>query len=186
MRRPTPPPLSPFRPGTIHPWRRAVAALALLAALAPLALAATAGAGGRDDPDAIVGLWRTAPTENGFARVEIVRRDDAYFGTLVWLDEETYPADDPMAGRVKVDRENPDPALRDRTILGLEIVRGLEWAGDGRWQGGTIYDPESGKTYKSKAELADGGAALDLRGYIGISLLGRTSRWTRVEPVEQP
>jgi uncharacterized protein (DUF2147 family) len=109
------------------------------------------------------------------------RRGDAYFGKIVWINETLYPEDDEMAGQTKVDRENPDPKLQDRPIVGLEIVKGLEYAGGGRWEDGTIYDPESGKTYKSKAQLADGGDTLALRGYIGFSLLGRTSHWQRLE-----
>lgn len=85
-----------------------------------------------------------------------------------------------MAGRPRVDRENPDPALRRRPILGLRLLEGLEHDGDGEWSGGTVYDPETGKTYKSKARLGEGGDVLHLRGYIGFSLLGRTTEWTRV------
>jgi uncharacterized protein (DUF2147 family) len=155
----------------------------LLLALAAVALPAAAGASADDppgDPDAIVGVWETAPTDKGYAHIEIVRRGDAYAGSIVWLDELLYPAGDEMAGQTKIDRMNPDPSLRARPILGLQIVDGLEYAGDGRWHGGTIYDPETGKIYKSKAAIADGGETLKLRGYIGVSLLGRTSQWKRV------
>jgi uncharacterized protein (DUF2147 family) len=150
--------------------------------LAALLVALGAGGAARADEaaDAIVGVWETAHTENGWAHVEIARRGDAYDGTIVWIDEELYRAGDPMAGRVKVDRENPDPALRARPILGLTIVRGLRHVGGDRWDGGTIYDPESGRTYRSKAVLADGGSTLKLRGFLGISLLGRTSAWKRL------
>ena len=99
----------------------------------------------------------------------------------MWLKEPLYPADDGggMAGKPKVDRENPDPARRADPILGLRIVKGFAFA-DGEWQGGTIYDPNNGKTYKCRMWFD--GETLKVRGFIGFSLLGRSTRWTRVGP----
>lgn len=158
--------------------RRLTSALCALLALAASALPGPAA--GADDPDAIVGVWETAPTDKGFAHIEITRAGDHYVGAIVWLNEPLYPAGDEMAGQPKVDRMNPDPAHHARPIIGLQIVDGLSYAGDGSWEGGSIYDPETGKTYKSKASIADGGETLKLRGYIGISLFGRTSQWKRL------
>lgn len=67
---------------------------------------------------------------------------------------------------------------RGKPLLGMEIVRGLRWNGDA-WTGGEILDPDTGKTYRATVRLTDDGRALSLRGYIGISLLGRTQRWVR-------
>jgi len=78
------------------------------------------------------------------------------------------------------DELNPDSALRSRLLLGLTIMDGFDYAGEGKWKNGRIYDPNSGKTYKCKLTLIDENT-LELRGYIGISLLGRTERWTRRE-----
>jgi uncharacterized protein (DUF2147 family) len=162
----------------------ALVALLAATALAPATRADDAGdAGDADDADAadaIVGVWETAPTDKGYAHIEMVRRGDVYDGKIVWLNELLYPQGDEMAGQTKVDRMNPDPALRQQPIIGLAIVHGLRHAGEGSWEGGTIYDPETGKTYRSKASIADGGETLNLRGYIGISLFGRTSQWKRV------
>ena len=82
--------------------------------------------------------------------------------------------------RKKSDKDelNPDPELRDRLLLGLTIMDGFTFAGDGKWKSGRIYDPNSGKTYKCKLTLVDANT-LELRGYIGISLLGRTETWMR-------
>lgn len=82
--------------------------------------------------------------------------------------------------RKKSDKDelNPDPELRDRLLLGLTIMDRFTFAGDGKWKSGRIYDPNSGKTYKCKLTLVDANT-LELRGYIGISLLGRTETWTR-------
>jgi uncharacterized protein (DUF2147 family) len=87
----------------------------------------------------------------------------------------------PNAGDDRPDRDekNPDPALRDRPLTGLELFRGFSYDGDGRWSGGTIYDPNSGKTYRCIITWVDENT-LEVRGYIGVPLLGRTETWTRV------
>lgn len=128
------------------------------------------------DGDAIVGIWATDKAE---AHVEIFRTDEGYAGRIIWLKEPFFPADDSMAGRPKIDRENPDPGLRQREIIGLQIVQGFRYDGDGKWSGGTIYDPENGKTYKAKMWLT-GDATLKVRGYVGVSLFGRTTEWQPV------
>jgi uncharacterized protein (DUF2147 family) len=143
-------------------------------ALACLASAAVAA----DDADRILGLWYTDKDE---AQVRIERASDGYQGTIVWLAEPVFPADDGqgMAGKPKVDRENPDPALRTRPVVGLRIMQGFRFAGEGEWRDGSIYDPNNGKTYRCRMRLTDDGR-LHVRGYIGISLLGRTTAWRRV------
>lgn len=77
----------------------------------------------------------------------------------------------------KLDAKNPDEEKRSRNLIGLTILEGFKYK-DGRWTGGTIYDAKSGKTYSAKMKLDDK-ETLNLRGYIGISLFGRTSKWTR-------
>jgi uncharacterized protein (DUF2147 family) len=139
-----------------------------------------------DDGDAIVGLWLTAPDEeDGQARVEVFKDGDSYNGKIVWLEKPVYPPDDDggMPGQEKVDRENPDAELRNRPIQGLQIMFDFQYAGKNKWKKGTIYAPDEGKTYKCKATLTDDGS-LKVRGFIGISMLGRTERWTRVEAEE--
>ena len=78
----------------------------------------------------------------------------------------------------RLDAENPDPALRSRPLRGLVIMTGFRYEGDGEWTGGRIYDPNSGNTYKGTIRVVDS-ITLKLRGYVGISLLGRTDTWTR-------
>ena len=82
------------------------------------------------------------------------------------------------------DRNNPEPALRQRPVVGLEILHGLTPGADGTWTDGRIYDPGSGSTYTCNIVL-DGDDRLRLRGYIGIPLLGRTTTWTRVGAEKQ-
>ena len=75
---------------------------------------------------------------------------------------------------------NPDPELRERPLLGLTIMTSFKADGDSRWKGGSVYDPNSGKTYKCKLKLIDKNT-LEVRGYIGVSWLGRTEKWTRYD-----
>ena len=138
------------------------------------------------DPDAILGLWATDPEdEGGQAHVEIFVDGDRYSGRIVWLEEPVYlPGDeDGEAGTPKVDTENPDPALRSRPILGLDMLEGFVYDGEGTWHRGTVYDPNDGKTYKCKMRLEDADT-LKVRGFIGFSMLGRTEVWTRVREGE--
>jgi uncharacterized protein (DUF2147 family) len=147
--------------------RRVLPILLLLLAVPPVPA---------DEADEIVGLWITEGEDH--ARVEIRREGDEYRGRIVWLAEPEFPEGDTMAGRIKIDRNNPDPALRERPIVGLEILEGFRWAGGERWTGGKIYDPKNGKTYRCRIRLTEDGA-LRVRGFVGISLLGRTAVWTR-------
>jgi len=125
------------------------------------------------DGEGILGLWYT---EEKDCKVEIFK----YCGRIVWLKDPLYPADDDMgmAGRPVVDRENPNPALRSRPVMGLQLMEGFAYMGENTWQNGTIYDPERGKTYKCKLILSAPNR-LDVRGFVGIPLFGRTSHWTR-------
>ena len=130
------------------------------------------------NPDAVLGRWLDG---KGKAHIEIYKNAGKYYGKIVWLKEPAYPADDRkgMAGKTKVDRENPDPKLRKQPILGLVILRDFVFS-DNIWQSGRIYDPENGKDYKCKMTLKSPDA-LDVRGFIGFSLIGRTENWTRVK-----
>ena len=76
----------------------------------------------------------------------------------------------------------PTSKLRTHPVLGMRIVSGLRGNAADGWTGGTIYDPESGSSYHCKASVEPGGNRMDLRGYIGFSLLGRTEVWTRWQP----
>ena len=80
--------------------------------------------------------------------------------------------------RATTDVHNPDPALRDRPLVGLEIFSGFKYDGDGAWSGGFIYDPNSGNTYRCKITLLDPDT-LKVRGFIGVALFGRTETWKR-------
>lgn len=78
----------------------------------------------------------------------------------------------------RLDIENPDPSLRTRPLRGLTILSDFSDEGNGHWSGGRVYDPNSGNTYKGTITVVDD-ATLKLRGFIGISLFGRTETWQR-------
>ncbi|KAB1064065.1 DUF2147 domain-containing protein [Salibacter halophilus] len=123
--------------------------------------------------DAVLGKWET---KNGKSHVEIYKKDGEYYGKIVWLKE---PLNE--EGKPKVDKNNPEEDMRSRPLKGLELLREFEYdADDEMWEDGEIYDPESGDTYSCEMSL-EGDNKLKVRGYLGISLLGRTTVWTRVE-----
>lgn len=68
---------------------------------------------------------------------------------------------------------------KDQPIVGLTILKDLKKTGENEWSGGNILDPENGKVYNAKMSLADDGKKLNVRGFLGISLLGRTQTWVR-------
>jgi uncharacterized protein (DUF2147 family) len=148
----------------------------MLACLLVLLCVASAAAWA-DDGDAVLGKWLTA---DGKAKVEIVKHGDAYDGNIVWLKDPLYTAEDKEGtpGQPKVDLKNPVKALQARPIIGLPLIQGFKYAGDNVWSDGQIYDPESGKLYSCKLTMMMDGS-LKVRGYVGISLFGRTEIWTR-------
>jgi uncharacterized protein (DUF2147 family) len=129
------------------------------------------------EPASITGLWLN---QEKSAQVEIYESTGRIYGKIVSLKEPVYPPDDPlgMAGRPKIDRNNPDPLKRKRPLVGLLILDAFRRTGDRTWEDGFIYDPKNGKTYRCKMTL-DTPNTLFVRGFIGFSLLGRTTTWTR-------
>ena len=129
--------------------------------------------------DAILGIWLT---EEGTSQIEITKASNGqYVGKIVWLDE---PLDE--NGRPKMDKENPKDNLKNQRLLGLQILKGFSYnSSDKEWSGGTIYDPDNGKTYTAFMKL-DGNNKLVLRGYVmGMRMLGRNSVWTRERAIRQ-
>jgi len=87
----------------------------------------------------------------------------------------------------KTDMHNPKPELRDRSLAGIEFLWGFTYeAKKNRWSDGKVYDPDNGKTYEAKMSLEREGTILKMRGFIGVSLFGRTARFERVDAGEFP
>lgn len=122
--------------------------------------------------DAVLGIWQS---EHGNARIQIFKSGEDYSGKIVWLKEEL-----DESGKQKSDENNPSEALRTKPIIGLEALSDFTYKGDGVWEGGTVYDPRSGKKYSCKLAVV-GNGQLDVRAFMGISLIGKTQTWTRVK-----
>lgn len=118
-----------------------------------------------NDADRILGTYLS---ENKTGKVEVTKQNGKYIGTLVWTVVEGAK-----------DEKNPDASLRKRTLKGVVILKDMTYD-NGIWKNGTIYDPESGNTYKATIKLKSDGN-LTLRGYIGVPALGRNSVWTRIK-----
>jgi len=121
--------------------------------------------------DAVIGEWANA---TGEAHVDIVKRNNKYFGKIVWLKN---PKDE--RGAIKTDQKNPNESLRSKPIQGLEILKDFVFDGE-KWTDGKIYDPKSGKTYSCNITLKPDGN-LNIRGYIGLSIIGRSEVWKKVK-----
>ena len=120
------------------------------------------------DPDDVLGYWLT---NDGEAKVEIYKENKKYSGKVVWL--KRMKNED---GTERTDKNNPDKSLQSRPLLGLNLIKNFVFD-RGKWEDGEIYDPESGKTYD--CVIKKKGEKLEVRGYIGISMFGRTVVWTK-------
>ena len=145
-----------------------------LTLLAAVLLSATTVLGaGTDD---ILGIWKTELDES---KVEVYRCGEKFCGKIVWLKRPVYTdGSDGQVGTPIIDRKNHDPDLRNRPLIGLQIMQGFSKQGDTTWGDGSCYDPKSGKSYRGKIRLS-APDRLELRGFIGIPLFGRTPVWTR-------
>jgi uncharacterized protein (DUF2147 family) len=124
------------------------------------------------ESDAILGVWESG---SGKARVKIDKAAEKFTGRIVWLRE---PNND--EGKPKTDKNNPDEKLRSTPLLGYRMLRDFQYKGGKTWEEGTIYDPENGSTYSCTIKMTDENT-LDVRGFIGVSLFGRTDVWKRVQ-----
>ena len=120
-----------------------------------------------------VGRWRTVDDATGRPKSVV----------LIW--EENGKLYGRVQELVDPDPKDPNPTCDDcegdqkgQPVVGLRILWDLQKDGDG-WSGGTILDPANGKTYKCLLSVEDGGTKLKVRGFIGLSLLGRTQYWLR-------
>ena len=123
--------------------------------------------------DKVLGFWLT---EKGTSQVEIYNAEDGkYYGRISWLEE---PNED---GKPKMDKENPDEALKSRPIQGLNILKEFVYnEKDKEWEDGRIYDPDNGKTYDCYMWFDDDANVLYIKGFVmGMRFLGRSTAWKR-------
>lgn len=115
--------------------------------------------------DQIVGEWLSQEKDG---KILIFKQGDKYFGKISW---------GKTPGRK--DELNPDSKLKAREIIGSVILSNFKFTGSA-WEDGKIYDPNSGKTYDCILKLKDQNKTLDIRGFVGVAMFGRTSTWTRI------
>jgi uncharacterized protein (DUF2147 family) len=122
------------------------------------------------DAGSPVGTWKTISDETGKpgAIVEISEKDGVYSGRIVKLLEKS---PDTVCDKCT-------DARKDQPVVGMVFLSGLKADGD-QYTGGEILDPKNGKIYRARMKLIDGGARLEVRGFIGFALLGRTQTWLR-------
>jgi uncharacterized protein (DUF2147 family) len=124
------------------------------------------------DGDRLLGVWEPS---TGRARVKVEKIGTKYYGKIVWLKEPT----DPETNQPKTDKNNPDPGLRNVPLKGYRMLKDFVYKGKDEWADGTIYDPLNGSTYSCTIKMTDENT-LEIRGYIGVSALGRTDIWKRL------
>jgi len=131
-----------------------------------------AGAAFADDRDVVVGRWAAKDSV-----IEVAETDGTLHATIIAILNPVYKeGEDGPVGATRVDLKNPDEGLRARSIVGMDLLSDYAFK-DGKWQG-NIYDPGSGKVYKSQITVSSDGKLL-MRGYIGAPMFGRTQEWIR-------
>lgn len=123
------------------------------------------------------GVMQTWFTKDNKSKVQIYKCGEMICGKFVWLKE---PLDD--SGKPKIDKNNEDEDQRGKPIIGLVMLKDFveDMHDNHKWVGGTIYDPENGKTYSSQMTL-ENDSTLNVRGYVGIPLFGRSQEWVKVD-----
>lgn len=122
-----------------------------------------------------LGKWKTIDDTTGEAKsiIRIWEQDGELFGSIESLFRKPNENPNPLCTKCKGD-------LRGKPVIGLTILKNLK-QDENEWNGGTVLDPEDGKTYQCKIEVVENGSKLKVRGFIGVSLLGRTQYWLRAE-----
>jgi len=141
--------------------------------LATLAMAGSAAA--RDDNLTPAGTWKTIDDTTGKPKSLVVITESN--GVLQGKIEKLFRGADEDQNPKCV---NCKDARKDQPIIGMVMLSGLKYDGK-EWSGGEITDPATGKVYKSKAELTEGGTKLQVRGYVGLPMFGRSQTWVREE-----
>lgn len=146
--------------------KMALRMFAIAALLCGAALAA-------DELDSPVGYWMTIDDNDGKPRgiVKIEEIGGELVGHIVKVFPRPGEEDNPVCVKCK-------GAMKGKRAIGMRVLWGMK-KDDDEWNGGGVMDPDNGETYKGYLKLIDGGKKLKLRGYVGISLFGRSQEWVR-------
>lgn len=125
--------------------------------------------------DPVLGQWHTIDDETGEVK-SLVTLSTGEDGTLVGVITKVLASD---SGDGVCDKCEGD--MKDQPIEGMWFIWGFKKTGEGEWEGGKLLDPESGDIYSGNITIADNPSELDVRGYVGFSLFGRTQTWTKVK-----
>ena len=149
--------------------RRRVLAIATIASLFASALGASA------EPTA-AGLWEQVDEKTGKAEswFNIIEKDGVYTGTVVRMFQKP---GDPATESWRCTK--CEGAEKDAPVLGLALIKGMKRNGL-KYEGGTIMDPRDGTVYRALMNVSPDGKQLEVRGYLGVALLGRSQMWNRL------
>lgn len=154
--------------GMSRPAKLMAGALVLAAMVLP-------AGGSNAAADTLEGRWLTGKRK---VAITFFACGDAVCGRMDWLAKPRY-----RGGELKIDRENPDPALRARPWCGIDVISGLRPQGTGKWTKGEVYNPKDGKFYDF--EVRRDGDGLKVNAFLGIKLLGKSEDWIRA-PADLP
>jgi len=118
--------------------------------------------------DDIVSIWLSAD-KNG--EIDIYKKGNKFYGKLIKVYDNK---------GIEKDIKNPNKSKRNREVIGLIILTNFQYTGDGEWDDGKIYDPDTGNTYSCFIEMQNKNT-IEVTGYIGFSLFGRTEKWTKIK-----
>ncbi len=123
--------------------------------------------------DITQGTWYNAEKTS---KIQFYKQGDKLFGKVVWLKEPI----DKETGKPRLDKNNSEEKLRSKPLMGLVFLKNFVADGPKAWEDGEIYDPNNGKTYSCKMTITSP-TTIDARGYIGISIIGRTTKFTKAD-----
>lgn len=112
----------------------------------------------------LIGIWLTSDKSG---EIKIFKEKNTFFGKAL------------PKGKIRKDVNNPDPEKRNVILTEVLILKNFIYGGTNKWIDGEVYDPDNGKTYKCTITMKNK-KTIEVRGYVGISLFGRTEKWTRI------
>jgi uncharacterized protein (DUF2147 family) len=122
-------------------------------------------------PDDIIGVWIAG---GGKGHIQIFKQNGKYYGKIIWLKNAKE-----ANGEAKLDKKNPNPAMRNKPIIGTLLLKDFVYK-NGEWTDGVIYDTTQGREFDAYIKMRNPNT-LAVRGYIGFSMMGRTDVWTRLK-----